>query len=140
MRPRTLSPRPPARAITWPPQSWHWPASLPCCCCATSAQPMPRRPFTAPRSRPRAGSTSARRRRNERSLSRADGFMADVRRVVPIALFALLVAAPAAQAGTVGGARSTPTLRGGGGGHDPAVDPGGGGGGGADRGGGPEPR
>ena len=52
--------------------------------------------------------------------------MADVRRVVPIALFALLVAAPAAQAGTVAVSGSTLTVRGGGVANDLAVDRGGG--------------
>src|SRR3954449_510518 len=126
MRLTTPSRRPPARATTWPPPSWRWPASWPCCCCATSARPTPPHPSTAPRSRRRAGSTSARRRRNERSLSRADGFMAEVRRLVLIALFALLIAAPVAQAGTVAVSGSTLTVRGGGVANDLAVDRGGG--------------
>src|SRR3954469_10786369 len=87
---------------------------------------MPPRPFTRHQSRRRAASTSARRRRNERSLSRADGLMADVRRVVLIACLALLIAAPAAQAGTVGVSGSTLTVRGGGVANDLAVDRGGG--------------
>src|SRR5215216_5101864 len=108
MRRTTPSRRPPARAITWPPPSWRWPASWPRCCCATSAQPTPPRPFTAPRSRRRAG------------------FMAEVRRVVLIAFFALLIAAPAAQAGTAAVSGSTLTVRGGGVANDLAVDRGGG--------------
>jgi Ca2+-binding RTX toxin-like protein len=52
--------------------------------------------------------------------------MAEVRRVVLIALFALLVAAPAAQAGTVAMSGSTLTVRGGGVANDLAVDRGGG--------------
>ena len=52
--------------------------------------------------------------------------MADVRRVVLIAFFALLIAAPAAQAGTVTLSGSTVTVRGGGGANDLALDRGGG--------------